>query len=142
MTALTPNVPSHEGLDRLASRYVEVDALSWHPTKFQGVEFKTLLIDPDTGMLTSLVRMAPGSVLPDHEHIQIEQTYVLEGRLLDEDGEVSSGNFVWRPAGSRHAAHAPDGALLIGIFMKPNRFFHDDGSETDMLGRDYDKTWR
>ena len=98
MTALTPNVPSHEGLDRLASRYVEVDALSWQPTKFQGVEFKTLLIDPDTGMLTSLVRMAPGSVLPDHEHIQIEQTYVLEGRLLDEDGEVSSGNFVWRPA--------------------------------------------
>ena len=142
MTALTPNVPSHEGLDRLASRYVEVDALSWQPTKFLGVEFKTLLIDPDTGMLTSLVRMAPGSVLPDHEHIQIEQTYVLEGRLLDEDGEVSSGNFVWRPAGSRHAAHAPDGALLIGIFMKPNRFFHDDGSETDMLGRDYDKTWR
>ena len=142
MTALTPNGPSHEGLDRLASRYVEVDALSWQPTKFQGVEFKTLLIDPDTGMLTSLVRMAPGSVLPDHEHIQIEQTYVLEGRLLDEDGEGSSGNFVWRPAGSRHAAHAPDGALLIGIFMKPNRFFHDDGSETDMLGRDYDKTWR
>ena len=76
MTALTPNVPSHEGLDRLASRYVEVDALSWQPTKFQGVHFKTLLIDPDTGMLTSLVRMAPGSVLPDHEHIPVSYTHL------------------------------------------------------------------
>ena len=141
MTALTPNVPCHEGLDPLASRYVEVEALPWESTRFPGIEFKTLLIDPQTGMLTSLVRLAPGATLPDHEHVQIEQTYVLEGRLLDYHGEVTSGNFVWRPAGSRHAAHAPDGALLIGIFMKPNRFFHKDGSETDMLGRDYDSTW-
>jgi hypothetical protein len=73
--------------------------------------------------------------------MEIEQTYVLEGRLVDNDGEATSGNFVWRPSGSRHSAYAPDGALLLGIFLKPNRFFHQDGSETDMLGRDYDSTW-
>jgi anti-sigma factor ChrR (cupin superfamily) len=100
-----------------------------------------LLIEPDTGLLTALVRMAPGSTLPDHQHVQIEQTYVIDGNLVDEDGTVGTGQFVWRPAGSRHAAHAPEGALILGIFIKPNRFFDSAGDTTDMLGRDYDSTW-
>jgi hypothetical protein len=29
---------------------------------------------------------------------------------------------VWRPAGNRHVARAPKGALVIGFFLKPNRF--------------------
>jgi len=46
--------------------------------------------------------------LPDHEHVLIEQTYVLEGSLVDKEGpdagiEVGAGEFVWRPAGSRQA---------------------------------------
>ena len=115
--------------------------MAWQPSKFDGVEFKTLLIDPDTGILTALVRMAPGAILPDHEHVEIEQSYILSGRLVDEDGEVTAGDFVWRPSGSRHSAYAPDGALILGIFLKPNRFYNSDGSQTDMLGRDYDTTW-
>ena len=141
MTALTPNIAGHQDLNQFASRFVDVETLAWQPSKFDGVEFKTLLIDPDTGILTALVRMAPGAVLPDHEHIEIEQSYILSGRLVDEDGEVTAGNFVWRPSGSRHSAHAPDGALILAIFLKPNRFYNSDGSQTDMLGHDYDTTW-
>ena len=141
MTALTPNIAGHQDLSQFASRFVDVEALAWQSSKFDGVEFKTLLIDPDTGILTALVRMAPGAVLPDHEHIEIEQSYILSGRLVDEDGEGTAGNFVWRPSGSRHSAYAPDGALILAIFMKPNRFHNSDGTQTDMLGRDYDTTW-
>ena len=79
--------------------------------------------DPDTGMQTVLTRMAPGSVLTDHMHVQIEQTWVLEGSLVDHEGEARAGSFVYRPAGSRHTASAPNGALLLGIFLKPNTFF-------------------
>jgi len=141
MTALTPNIAAHQDLSQFASRFVDVEALAWQPSKFDGVEFKTLLIDPDTGILTALVRMAPGAILPDHEHVEIEQSYILSGRLVDEDGEVTAGDFVWRPSGSRHSAYAPDGALILAIFLKPNRFYNSDGSQTDMLGRDYDTTW-
>ena len=141
MTAITPGAPNHEGLAPLASRFVNVDGLSWEPSQFPGIDFKTLLIEPDTGLLTALVRMAPGSTLPDHQHVQIEQTYVIDGSLVDEDGAVGTGQFIWRPAGSRHAAHAPEGALILGIFIKPNRFFDSSGDTTDMLGRDYDSTW-
>ena len=132
--------------DRLRSRHVRVDDLPWEPAEFPGVEYKTLFIDKAQGLLTVLLKMAPGAVLPDHEHVRIEQTYVLEGRLVDKAGaeaglEVGPGEFVWRPAGSRHSAWTPDGALMIAIFLVPNRFFEADGREIDMLGDDWEGKW-
>ena len=70
----------------------------------------------------ALMRFAPGSVLPDHEHVNIEQTYVLEGALEDEEGACTAGNFVWRPSGSKHVARSKNGALLIAMLLKPNKF--------------------
>jgi anti-sigma factor ChrR (cupin superfamily) len=54
--------------------------------------------------------------------VDIEQTYVLEGALEDEEGNCTAGNFVWRPSGSRHVARSPNGALLIAMLLKPNKF--------------------
>ena len=122
MAAHTPGWKAESALDAHASRYVEMDALPWRETPFAGVQIKVLLEDKETGLTTSLTRMAPGSVLPLHEHVGIEQTYVLEGRLVDEQGEVKAGEYVWRPAGSIHVASAPEGALLLGMFLRPNRF--------------------
>lgn len=141
MTAKTPKANNHADLSDLASRFVDVDELPWETTKFPGIEFKTLLVDPNSGLLTTLLRMAPGARLPDHEHVRIEQTYVLEGTLVDDDGEVTAGQFVWRPAGSRHSAWSPNGGLMLAMFVKPNRFFEADGRTTDMLDRDYESTW-
>ncbi len=124
MSLHTPGLEQrHAGLAALSSRYVNCDELPWTSTPFPGISVKVLVQDPDTGLQTVLTRMAPGAVLPDHEHVQLEQSWVLEGSLVDQEGEVTAGNFVWRPAGSRHAAHAPQGALVLGIFHKPNRFF-------------------
>jgi len=124
MTLRTPGLETqHASLAPLSSRYIDVPSLPWQPTRFPGVEIKVLMEDPDTGLSTVLTRMAPGSVLTDHEHVQIEQTWVLEGSLVDDEGEAKAGTFVWRPAGSRHVASAPNGALLLGIFQKPNKFY-------------------
>ena len=73
--------------------------------------------------MTALTRFAPGATLPDHEHIELEQSYVLEGSLADEEGVATTGNYVWRPAGSRHDAHSPNGAIVLSFFLKPNKFF-------------------
>jgi anti-sigma factor ChrR (cupin superfamily) len=123
MTTVTPETTVHDGLTALASRYVDVETLPWKPTGHDGVDIKVLMEDKESGLLTALFRWAPGSSLPLHQHVEIEQTYVIEGRLVDEEGEATAGNFVWRPSGSRHVAHAPDGALLLGFFLKPNEFF-------------------
>jgi len=54
--------------------------------------------------------------------VKIEQTYVLEGHIVDDEGEVTAGNFVWRPRGNRHVARSPKGALVLAFFLRPNRF--------------------
>ncbi|MFQ5954358.1 MAG: cupin domain-containing protein [Kiloniellales bacterium] len=128
MTAVTPDASNHHGLEPLNSRFVNVDQLPWRQTQFPGVEVKILIEDKETGLTTTMLRMAPGASLPDHEHVRIEQTYVLEGRLVDDEGECTAGNYVWRPAGSRHIAHTPDGALLLAFFLKPNRFYDKSGA--------------
>jgi anti-sigma factor ChrR (cupin superfamily) len=143
MDAITPK--SASPADRLA-RHVRVDELEWKKTRFPGCEAKTLLFDKESGLVTALMRFAPGAVLPDHEHVKIEQTYVLEGSLVDRDGPdtgltVTKGDFVWRPAGSRHAAWCPEGGLMLAIFQVPNKFFEVDGRVTDASGTDWIELW-
>ncbi len=123
MAVTTPNAANHNELADLASRYVDVAALPWVPTRFKGIELKILMEDKQTGLLTALTRFAPGAVLPDHEHVEIEQTFVLEGSLVDDEGVATAGNYVWRPAGSRHDAQSPDGCIVLSFFLAPNKFF-------------------
>jgi anti-sigma factor ChrR (cupin superfamily) len=120
--------------------------MPWQKTRFPGCETKTLLFDRESGLVTALMRMAPGAVLPDHEHVKIEQTYVLEGKLVDKEGPdaglaVGPGEFVWRPAGSRHVAWCPEGGLMLAIFQVPNKFYEVDGRVTDASGNDWHEAW-
>ena len=126
MTATTPFLANEDMLGPLASRYVEVDKLPWKPTPCPGIEMKVLLEDKDTGLLTALFRWQPGSELTLHEHVEVEQTFVLEGSLVDDEGEVTAGNYVWRPKGNRHIAKSPNGALVLSVFLKPNIFLSGD----------------
>jgi anti-sigma factor ChrR (cupin superfamily) len=113
---ITPNTKPE-----LASRFLDVPNMPWEATKFPGIQIKVLYSD-DTGITTALFKLAPGAVVPLHEHTALEQTYVLEGSLKDHEGVCGPGQFVWRPAGNQHEAVAPDGALILGFFLKPNRF--------------------
>jgi len=115
----------------LASHFVQCSEMEWEPSQFPGVDLKVLLREP-SGLFTALFRWAPGSSLPYHEHVEIEQTYVLEGSLVDDEGEVTAGNYVYRPAGSRHVARAgKNGATIIAFFIKPNKFLGD--NERDLV---------
>jgi len=126
MTATTPFLANEDMLGPLASRYIKVDDLPWKPTPCPGIDMKVLLEDKDTGLLTALFRWQPGSELSLHEHVEVEQTFVLEGSLVDDEGEVTAGNYVWRPKGNRHIAKSPNGALVLSIFLKPNIFLTGD----------------
>jgi len=107
----------------LASRYIDPDTIPWQQmTQARGVEMKVLLQDEETGLFTGLFRIAPGGVVPDHIHNELEQTYVIEGSFGDQEGMAKAGDFIWRPAGNRHEAYSPDGCLILGFFLKPNTF--------------------
>lgn len=114
---------------------VNAKDMRWTEAKTPGIKFKVLQRDPKTGASTMLLKFEPGAMTPLHEHTGLEQTYVIEGSLIDHDGTVSAGNFAWRQAGSVHQAHAgPEGSLHISFFSMPNRML--DGSEDDLAPRD------
>jgi anti-sigma factor ChrR (cupin superfamily) len=131
MTATTPFLADEHKLGPTESRYVDVGKLPWKPTPTPGIDMKILLEDAESGLLTALFRWQPGTRLPLHEHVEIEQTYVLEGSIVDEEGEVRSGDYVWRPRGNRHVATAPHGALVLSFFLKPNKFL-----EGELVGKE------
>ena len=83
-----PSPPSH---------HIDVAGTLWETSKFPGIERKLLYGDPNTGMATLLFRLAPGVMVPLHEHTGVELTYVLEGSLEDEETVCTIGNFVCRP---------------------------------------------
>ena len=132
MTATTPFLTNEDMLGPLASRYVAVDSLPWKPTPCAGIDMKVLLEDKETGLLTALFRWQPGSELTLHEHVEVEQTFVIEGSLVDDEGEVTAGNYVWRPKGNRHIAKSPHGALVLSIFLKPNIFLTGESQGTQL----------
>ena len=103
------------------STYIDVSQAKWESTPYPGVETKVLYRDAN-GRQTTLTRMAPGARLPAHRHVGLEQSYVLQGTLIDEDGACTAGNFVWRRPGSVHSAWTPDGCLVLGVFETPNEF--------------------
>ena len=90
-SAHTPNLRGQEELDPGLSRYVEVADLPWKPTQSPGIEMKILLQDKSTGLMTALFRWQPGARLAMHEHVEIEQSFVLSGSIVDDEGEATEG---------------------------------------------------
>ena len=88
MVGNTPNLEGQDLLDALSSRYVHIDDLPWIAGGAEGIERKILLEDKERGILTALIRWSPGAKLPMHEHLDIEQSFVLEGSLCDADGKT------------------------------------------------------
>src|SRR6266542_5816242 len=107
-----------ENTPELATRYLDVPNMPWEPTKFAGIRIKVLYSD-DSGMTTALFKLDPGAVVPLHEHTALEQTFVLEGTLEDHEGVCGPGQFVWRPAGNKHEAVAPNGASFLASSSSP-----------------------
>ena len=105
-------------LAALASHFIDTDKVPWIETA-PGTRMKVIYHDAATGMLTILSRIDPGCGIPAHVHEDLEQTYVLEGSLVDDEGECTAGNFVIRAKGSRHAPTAPKGCTMLVFFLKP-----------------------
>jgi len=105
-------------LGALASRFIETETLPWIETS-PGSKMKVIYHDPTTDMLTILAKLEPGAGIPPHVHEDLEQTFVLEGSLVDQEGACTAGNFVIRAKGSHHSPTAPNGCTMLVFFLKP-----------------------
>lgn len=105
-------------MQALASRFIKTDQVPWIKSG-PGNKMKVIHHDPASGLLTILAKLEPGAGIPAHVHEDLEQTYVLEGSLVDDEGECTAGNFVIRAKGSRHSPTAPNGCTMLVFFLKP-----------------------
>lgn len=90
------------------------EALPWEASPQPGVARRILdRIGGEVARATSLVRYAPGSTFPEHEHALGEEFLVLEGVFSDEHGDYPAGTYVRNPPASRHSPRTAAGCVIF-----------------------------
>ena len=98
--------------------------LDWVASPTRGVDRRMLFrIGDEKARATSIVRYAPGSRFPHHDHPGGEEFFVLEGTFQDETGDFHAGSYVRNPPGTGHAPGSQEGCT---IFVKLWQFRQDD----------------
>jgi anti-sigma factor ChrR (cupin superfamily) len=89
-------------------------ALPWIASPQQGVERRMLdRVGGEVARATSLVRYAPASDFPVHEHALGEEFLVLDGVFSDEHGDYPTGTYVRNPPGSSHLPRTRPGCTIF-----------------------------
>jgi anti-sigma factor ChrR (cupin superfamily) len=73
----------------------------------------------EAGRVTSIVRYAPGSRFPRHEHPEGEEILVLDGVFSDEEGDYPAGAYLLSPEGY---VHAPFSVVGCTLFVKLRQY--------------------
>lgn len=90
------------------------DDSQWIRSPESGVDRLMLdRIGEEVARATSIVRYAPGSSFPRHEHAKGEEFLVLAGVFSDETGDYPSGSYVRNPPGSGHAPFSANGCRIL-----------------------------
>lgn len=78
-----------------------------------GVEVKPLRYDAPTRTVSFLLRLQPGTTVPEHGHRACEECLVLAGSFTIGSLTLHAGDYHAAPAETRHAtAHTETGALV------------------------------
>jgi anti-sigma factor ChrR (cupin superfamily) len=85
----------------------------------EGVLMKQLYVDSATGMITSVVRMQPGTSLPMHKHQGVEQFYIIEGDCSVSGEVLGPGDYHRAAAGSIHeTTYTVNGTMFLLVAPK------------------------
>ncbi len=83
-------------------------------TLLPGLEKKILSESSDGQMQSYLLRAAPGTTVPPHEHLADEECFMLEGEAMFGDIHLSAGDYHIARKGSMHGqTYTKTGALAF-----------------------------
>lgn len=86
----------------------------WAASPQPGVERVMLdRIGAEKARATSIVRYAPGSFFPGHQHPGGEEILVLSGTFSDDSDHYPAGWYLRNPPGSEHQPFTREGALIF-----------------------------
>lgn len=93
---------------------IATDELPWIPSPQAGVERRMLdRVGGEVARATSLVRYAPDSIFPEHQHALGEEFLVLSGVFSDEHGDYPPGTYIRNPPGSKHSPRSGPGCTIF-----------------------------
>lgn len=86
----------------------------WVPSPQKGVERVMLdRIGEEKARATSIVRYAPDSLFPHHQHPEGEEILVLSGTFSEGDDHYPAGWYMRNPPGSGHRPSSAEGAIIF-----------------------------
>lgn len=96
----------------------------WIPSPQKGVDRVMLdRIGAEKARATSIVRYAPSSIFPPHNHPNGEEILVLDGTFSEQDHDYPAGWYLRNPDGTSHQPFSHDGTV---IFVKLRQMSSDD----------------
>ncbi len=101
------------GLPQEGSQHLDTGSIDWQGGKAEGFYYKSLLQDQSNGIRSWLMKVDPGGFSPMHAHGEIEQIYVLEGSIYDQDKTYAQGQYVVRAPGTMHTTGSKTGAIVL-----------------------------
>lgn len=111
----------YPGADR-GHRVVDSRSADWQQGDTPGREVLPLYDDAGHREKMRLVRLGPGTVVPEHDHPGGEEVYVIAGELADADGTYGQGTWLRLPDGSRHQPRSDGGCTLyVKVGHLPDR---------------------
>ncbi|MBL8231897.1 MAG: cupin domain-containing protein, partial [Bryobacterales bacterium] len=85
----------------------------WRSTPFPGVSYRSLSVDPVSGMATSILKMEPGSMYPRHKHVAPEHALILEGDCFQGSVYLQTGDYQLADGDTVHEPIRTDNGCLI-----------------------------
>jgi quercetin dioxygenase-like cupin family protein len=79
-----------------------------------GVFAQLVNIDGAKGLVTTVIHIAPGAMIPAHLHKNgSEAHYVLEGDFIEDGVSYGPGTYLTHPANTRHGPHSSVGGCKV-----------------------------
>ncbi len=91
---------------------IDTNVSAWQPGRAPGITTISLYAEPGHPESMRLVRIAPGAMVPEHDHPGGEEVFVLDGDIEDQSGAHEAGCWLRHPHGSHHAVRSKTGATL------------------------------
>jgi anti-sigma factor ChrR (cupin superfamily) len=88
----------------------------------EGILYKPLYVDEASGLMTSIVRMSPGTGLPRHQHLGVEQFLILEGDCTVHGEQLGPGDYHRALGGTIHdTTYTEHGTTFLLVAPKEYR---------------------
>jgi len=100
-------------LDRSGLMIKRTETAGWQAGRAPGCWAKTLFVEKESNISTSLIRMDPGIRFPSHRHAGTEEVFLLEGDLVVEGQKMKPGDYCRAEIGSTHAESYTDSGCVF-----------------------------